>query len=293
MKAISRWLDRFCYNHPGFGIPELMKYIAIGNVIVFFGDMVTNGMFSLWTRFYPELILKGQVWRLVTFVFAPVNTGGGSIFTQVLFFALTTYFYYWIGTALERQWGTTRFNVFYGLGVLLNLSLGLIIYAFQPITANLLGGHYYETATMYYVNMSMFFSFATLYPDMRVLLYGIIPLKVKWLAWLDAALFAFDIGYSLTARNWLGAALPTAVKTLLLCGATADKIEAAVKAAPDYAPGKPLLVRFDKLDDVVVWARENAQPGDIVLFSPACASFDQFPNFAARGRYFKEKVNQL
>ena len=208
MKAISRWLDRFCYNHPGFGIPELMKYIAIGNVIVFFGDMVTNGMFSLWTRFYPELILKGQVWRLVTFVFAPVNTGGGSIFTQVLFFALTTYFYYWIGTALERQWGTTRFNVFYGLGVLLNLSLGLIIYAFQPITANLLGGHYYETATMYYVNMSMFFSFATLYPDMRVLLYGIIPLKVKWLAWLDAALFAFDIGYSLTARNWLGAALP-------------------------------------------------------------------------------------
>jgi UDP-N-acetylmuramoylalanine--D-glutamate ligase len=91
----------------------------------------------------------------------------------------------------------------------------------------------------------------------------------------------------------LGAALPTAVKTVLLCGATADKIEAAVKAAPDYAPGKPLLVRFDKLDDVVAWARENAQAGDIVLFSPACASFDQFPNFAARGRYFKEKVNQL
>ena len=91
----------------------------------------------------------------------------------------------------------------------------------------------------------------------------------------------------------LGAALPTAVKTVLLCGATADKIEAAVKAAPDYAPGKPLLVRFDKLDDVVLWARENAREGDIVLFSPACASFDQFPNFAARGRYFKEKVNQL
>ena len=91
----------------------------------------------------------------------------------------------------------------------------------------------------------------------------------------------------------LGAALPTAVKTVLLCGATADKIEAAVKAAPDYVPGKPLLVRFDKLDDVVAWAGENAREGDIVLFSPACASFDQFPNFMARGRYFKEKVNQL
>ena len=91
----------------------------------------------------------------------------------------------------------------------------------------------------------------------------------------------------------LGEALPTAVKTVLLCGATADKIEAAIKAAPDYAPGKPLLVRFDKLDDVVAWAGENAREGDIVLFSPACASFDQFPNFMARGRYFKEKVNQL
>ncbi|MBR5537451.1 MAG: UDP-N-acetylmuramoyl-L-alanine--D-glutamate ligase [Clostridia bacterium] len=91
----------------------------------------------------------------------------------------------------------------------------------------------------------------------------------------------------------LGEALPTAVKTVLLCGATADKIEAAIKAAPGYAPGKPLLMRFSKLDDVVAWAGENAREGDIVLFSPACASFDQFPNFMARGRYFKEKVNQL
>ena len=91
----------------------------------------------------------------------------------------------------------------------------------------------------------------------------------------------------------LGCALPTAVKTVLLCGATADKIEAAVKAAPDYAEGKPTLVRFDKLDDVIAWAAEQAVEGDIVLFSPACASFDQFPNFMARGRYFKEKVNQL
>ena len=91
----------------------------------------------------------------------------------------------------------------------------------------------------------------------------------------------------------LGEALPTAVKTVLLCGATADKIQAAIQASPDYREGKPLLVRFDKLDDVVLWARENARAGDIVLFSPACASFDQFPNFAVRGRYFKELVRKL
>ena len=91
----------------------------------------------------------------------------------------------------------------------------------------------------------------------------------------------------------LGAALPTAVRVLLLCGATADKIEAAVKAAPDYAPGKPELVRFDHLDDTVAYAHKIAKAGDLVLLSPACASFDQFPNFMARGRYFKELVNKL
>ena len=91
----------------------------------------------------------------------------------------------------------------------------------------------------------------------------------------------------------LGAALPTAVRVLLLCGATADKIEAAVKAAPDYAPGKPEMVRFDNLDDTVACAHKIAKTGDLVLLSPACASFDQFPNFMARGRYFKELVNKL
>jgi len=91
----------------------------------------------------------------------------------------------------------------------------------------------------------------------------------------------------------LGNALPNAVKTLLLCGATADKIEAAVKAAPDSAEGKPAIFRFDNLDDTVAYGRKIAQPGDLVLLSPACASFDQFPNFMARGRYFKDLVNKL
>ena len=61
---------------------------------------------------------------------------------------------------------------------------------------------------MYYVNMSMFFAFATLYPDMRVLLYGILPLKVKWLAWVDAALFAFDIGHYFMNGNWVQGMVP-------------------------------------------------------------------------------------
>jgi len=81
------------------------------------------------------------------------------------------------------------------------------------------------------------------------------------------------------------------VKTLLLCGATADKIEAAVKNAKSER--KPEIVRFESLEQTVRYARDIAKAGDNVLFSPACASFDQFPNFAVRGRFFKDLVSKL
>ena len=217
MRAISRWLDRFCYNHPRFGIPELMKYIAIGNVAVFIADMLMNGMLTSWIAFMPEQILRGEIWRLVTFVLVPVSSGGYTIFGQTFFFALATFFYYWIGTALERQWGTTRFTVFYGLGVILNIVAGFVIYA--VLVGQLTGvgvaaaqARSYlrtlSTISMTYVNMSLFFSFATLYPDMRVFLYGIIPIKVKWLAWLDVLFFVWSIGSYLLDGQWAMALAP-------------------------------------------------------------------------------------
>ena len=91
----------------------------------------------------------------------------------------------------------------------------------------------------------------------------------------------------------LGVAIPGKVKHLLLCGVTAEKIEAAVKAAPDYAPGKPHIHHFDDLTATVQGAAKLAEQGDVVLLSPACAAFDQFPNFAVRGRFFKDRVNEL
>ena len=217
MRAISRWLDRFCYNHPRFGIPELMKYIAIGNVAVFIADMLMNGMLTSWIAFMPEQILRGEIWRLVTFVFVPVSSGGYTIFGQTFFFALATFFYYWIGTALERQWGTTRFTVFYGLGVILNIVAGFVIYAVMVGQLTGVGvaaaqARSYlrtlSTISMTYVNMSLFFSFATLYPDMRVFLYGIIPIKVKWLAWLDVLFFVWSIGSYLLDGQWAMALAP-------------------------------------------------------------------------------------
>ena len=192
MKAISRWLDRFCYNHPNFGIPNLMKYIVIGNVLVYFLDMFSQGYVSWMLSFSRPLILRGEVWRIISFIFVPTNRYNSNDMFSILWFAMALLFCYYVGSALERQWGSARFTVFYGLGVVLNIVVGFLMGA----------------ASMYYINLSMFFAFATLYPELQVLLMGILPIKVKWLAWLDAFLFAYNIVFGLVARQWLTAVLP-------------------------------------------------------------------------------------
>ncbi|MBQ8202777.1 MAG: UDP-N-acetylmuramoyl-L-alanine--D-glutamate ligase [Clostridia bacterium] len=82
------------------------------------------------------------------------------------------------------------------------------------------------------------------------------------------------------------------VKLLYLCGATADKIENCLKAYEGYN-GHPEIVRVANIEEAVKSAKERAVSGDIVTLSPACASFDAYPNFAARGKHFKEVVNKL
>jgi len=82
------------------------------------------------------------------------------------------------------------------------------------------------------------------------------------------------------------------VKKLYLCGDTADKIEKAVREYKDYN-GSPEIIRVKNIEEAVAFAHEAAVEGDVVTLSPACASFDSFPNFAARGNHFKEVVNKL
>lgn len=83
------------------------------------------------------------------------------------------------------------------------------------------------------------------------------------------------------------------VKLLLLCGPTADAIEAAVMSDENYSDGCPEIIKTASLEESIELAHKRAVSGDIVTLSPACASFDAFPNFAARGKFFKEKVNSL
>ncbi len=80
------------------------------------------------------------------------------------------------------------------------------------------------------------------------------------------------------------------VKLLILCGPTAEKIQKAVMSDPSYDETSTRIVKVANLEEAITFAKDNAVEGDIVTLSPACASFDAFPNFAARGKFFKEKV---
>lgn len=91
----------------------------------------------------------------------------------------------------------------------------------------------------------------------------------------------------------LGPEVVRSVKVLLLTGDTAEKIKAAVLAAPEYRPGAPEIVDCADLREAVNRARALSEPGDVVLLSPASASFDRFKNFAERGNAFKDLVNAL
>ena len=116
-----------------------------------------------------------------------------------------------------------------------------------------------------------------------------------------AGLHAFDQKLILIAGGYdkhipfdvLGPEICAHVRTLVLCGATADKIRAAVLAAPAYRPGAPEILQAQTLSQAVLLARGAAGPGDVVTLSPACAAFDQFKNFMVRGETYKKLVNDL
>lgn len=187
MRAVDSWLDRYARKHPRLGIPRLMLYIVIGTVIVFFFDLFSSGTFSAMLCFSRALILRGQLWRLITFIFVPMVSP-----QYILSFALSLYFSYFLGTMLEREWGSAKFTLFYFSGVLFNILVGFVT------------GY----ATMQYVNLSILLAFATLYPDLQFLLFFILPIKVKWLAWLDLAIIALDMIEMALAGMWLLMLLP-------------------------------------------------------------------------------------
>lgn len=164
MKDLRRKFDRFCFANRNKGIPNLMMYIAVGCGVLNLFALIdpSNALFNL-LCFSREKILQGQIWRLVTY---PLCYSGGNL----LMTAITLFCYYSIGQAIENAWGTFRFNLFYLTGVVL-----------MDVYCLIFGG----AASTYYLNMSLFLAYATMYPDSGFLLFFIIPVKAWAFALFD------------------------------------------------------------------------------------------------------------
>lgn len=173
-----------------------------------------NASFLEYLTLNPYLVLRGQIWRLVTWILVPPS--GFDFFTII-----SLYFYYWLGTTLERTWGTFRYNLFLFSGMLFTILgsfvlLGYCFLAFAPqiaavgatnfFTHNI--GYFFHSFSTYYVNLSIFLAFALTFPDMQVLLFFIIPIKIKWLGILDAVMTLYSFFASgIVGKIIIGASL--------------------------------------------------------------------------------------
>ena len=172
MKDIQRKINRFFAKNRDKGIPNLMLYVIAGTAIVYILDMIDPSQaVSSFLYFDRELILQGQVWRLITFSFT--NASSNIVLTAIMYLC-----YYQIGQTIESIWGTLRFNVFYFSGVLL-----------MDVFCMLFGGY----ASAYYLNLSLFLAYATLFPDAQFYLFFIIPVKAWVLAIVDLVVILIDL----------------------------------------------------------------------------------------------------
>lgn len=137
----------------------------------------------------PYLICKGQIWRIVSWILVPPSRL--SIFTLIML-----YFYYSLGSTLERTWGVFRFNLYIFSGILFTLIGAFLLYFgysyltdWDPQTVGYLISNAFST---YYINLSIFLAFAAVYPNLQVLLFFVIPVKMKYLAYIDVAMLAYS-----------------------------------------------------------------------------------------------------
>ena len=170
-----------------FAIPNLTMYLIGGYVVgylLYFGTMVTKTDLLSLIELEPYYILQGQIWRIISWVLMPPSSF--SIFTIIMLIL-----YYQLGSALERTWGVFRYNLYIFSGIFFTLIGAFVIYFIlykiygQPVGI----GTFFST---YYVNLSIFLAFAACYPDMQLMLYFLIPVKIKWLAYIDIAVLAYD-----------------------------------------------------------------------------------------------------
>ena len=183
-----KFLNKLERRYGRYAIHNLPAVIIAMYAAGYIFSIFSPGILSYLTL-EPYYIMKGQVWRLISWVLVPPSDL--DVFTIIMLF-----FYFSIGKTLERTWGAFRFNVYIFSGILFT-AIGAFILYFALGGNILFGGYLFST---YYINMSIFLAFAASYPDMQVLLYFIIPIKMKWMG----ALYGVLVIYDFIQTNWVG-----------------------------------------------------------------------------------------
>lgn len=193
MKKLNDAIDRFCALHPRLGVPGLMRYIVAANAVLYVLSIFDkSGLLLRFLAMDPYAVLHGEVWRLVTYVLIPE---GGDIL--ILF---TFLFYFWLGESMERLWGSTKFTVYYVSGVLLT-DLGVMV-------AYLIDGQRILVYGAFYVGTALFMAYALTNPDGVVYFFFVIPIKLKWMAFVEGGLFVLQVLRYAAAGRWGMALMP-------------------------------------------------------------------------------------
>lgn len=221
MGSFSYKLERMVAK---IAIPGLIYYIIGFNLLVFIlGAMNPEFIQTLFLK--RELVLKGEIWRLITFAFVPPTDSIIFIIFQILLLLR-------FGTALEAEWGTTRFNIFFFSGMLGTI-IGVMIFGGIDITG-------------IYLQLSIFFAFATLNPTYQILVFFVLPVQVRWLALIAAAgvaltflavSFPQKIAILVAFVNYLAFFGPQALKNIKeRRKISARRTEFKAKSIPDQEP---------------------------------------------------------
>lgn len=187
-------LNKLERKYGRYAIPRLSVYIVIAYIAGYILQFVAPNVLSL-LLLDPYKILHGQVWRIVTWAFMPP-------YSMSLFTVINLFFIYSIGSTMEKMWGDFRFNVYVFGGMLFCVAGAFILYGVEALTG-VLGSEIFGMSgfsammapyfTTYYINASMIMAFAMSLPEARVMLYFIIPIKMKYFAYIELFFVVIDL----------------------------------------------------------------------------------------------------
>ncbi|HEY4299350.1 MAG TPA: hypothetical protein VGM73_00665 [Candidatus Didemnitutus sp.] len=150
-----------------FAIENISLYLILGQAFFYLMAMLGRDYTGL-IALVPALVWQGQVWRVVAFIFWPPAA-------NLLFVAFGWYLFYLMGSALEAYWGVFRYNFFLFIGWFLTV---LVAFAFPAVAA-----------TNVFVGLSVMLAFAYLNPDFELMIFFILPVKIKWVALVQTGLY--------------------------------------------------------------------------------------------------------